>query len=544
MRVCVVVGALWLVSCAPRATRPVRELPKEASARLERPVVDYGTVAKATVGDTNAPVRAAFEAALSAEARANLRYEPRLDVVAEVVGETHRFTGQLPVAALSQWLAWKAGVLGEGRLTWVLTGIGNDEAFDEGLVAWARKVRATEADPLAYGLVRFEGAGETVQALVAASDLVELEPLPKTVEAGGTFEVKGRLRSRSASATLFVDEDEARVREVPVRLTQGVTFSVPVVASKAPGRRFIELSVEPVSEVAGARAWRRTAFMVPLYVGVPEPKDPDVSIKAPAPNPADPSTWAQEIAARYNQRRVELKLAPLEQSDGLEALAREYATQLVKAPETPPDPQLFARIEQAGVLAYDGAQHRARSEFIDELVRRSLMRPGFRADLLAPGRVVFGVGLAPVGQGDWEAAAVMARPVPVLDSKRENEQVLAALQAVRVERGKGALQALPALSSALERLAATACETGEPLTTLAPVTQALEAAGWGGAVTGTTMVSVWLQADRVAEAFPKVVEANATHVAVASCQFAKGASAGRQLVLVVEGTLAERKKGR
>jgi hypothetical protein len=543
--------AIWVVlvglgvgACTPRPTRPVRELPSEASARLERPAMTWSTVEKQPVGDTNAPLRAAFEAALTEEARANIRYESRLDVVAEVVGETYRFTGQFPVAALTQWLSWRAGVLGEGRLTWVVSGVGNEEGFDEALVKWARKVRASPSDPLAYGVVRFEGGGETVQALVAASDLVELEPLPKTIDPGATFEVKGRLRGRAASATLFVDEDDARVREVPVRLTEGMRFSVPVVAASTAGRRFIELSVEPVSEVPGVRAWRRTAFMVPLYVGTPEPKDPDVSIKAPAPNPADPATWPAEITARYNQRRLELKLAPLEQSNGVEALAREYATQLVKSPETPPDPELYARLEQAGVLAYDGSQHRARSEFIDELVRRNLMRPGFRADLLAPGRVVFGVGLAAAGQGDWEAASVMARPVPVLDAKVENEKLVAALQAARVERGKGALQTLPVLSSALDRLAATACETGEPLTTLASVTQALEGAGWGGTVKGSTMVSTWLQAERAAEAFPKVAESSATHLALSSCQFKAGSSKGRELVLVLEGTLAERKRSK
>jgi hypothetical protein len=55
------------------------------------------------------------------------------------------------------------------------------------------------------------------------------------------------------------------------------------------------------------------------------------------------------------------------------------------------------------------------------------------------------------------------------------------------------------------------------------------------------MVSAWVQAERAAEAFPQVAASTATHLAVASCQFQKGPSAGRQLVLVVEATLVERK---
>jgi hypothetical protein len=480
---------LTCLACTPRATRPVRELPKEASARLERPVADYATGSKAPVGDEYAPLRAAFEVALSAEARANLRYEPRLEAVALAVGDTYRLSGQLPVSALSQWLAWRAGVLGDGRLSWVLSGVGNDDVFDEGLLTWAKKVRASATDPMAYGLVRFDGGGETVQVLVAVSDLVELDALPKTVDPGAPVTVAGRFRVSATAATLYLDEDDARVRELPVRLEPGGRFSLTLKAPGSTGRRFLELSVEPPSEVPGSRAWRRSAFLAPLYVGVPEPMTPDVSIRAPAPNPPDRATWPREIAARFNQKRLALKREPLEQSDGFEALAREYAAQQVRAPETPPDPQLFARFEKAGVLAWDGAQHRSRSEFIDELVQRSLMRPGFRSDVLAPGRVVLGVGLSPAPDGDLESAAVMARPVPVLTPEVENEKLLGALQAARAAKGTPALGTLPVLSRALQTLASSACTSGEPLTTLTAVTQALDGAGWSGGVKGSTMVS-------------------------------------------------------
>jgi hypothetical protein len=532
---------LTLFACSPRASRPVRELSKEASARLERPVADYATVAKAPVGDEYAPLRAAFEAALSHEARAHLRYEPRLDAVGLAIGDTYRISGQLPVSALLQWLSWRAGVLGDGHRTWVLSGVGNDDVFDKALLTLAGKLPASETDPLAYGLVRFEGGGVTVQVLVAVSDLVELEALPKTVAPGAPVTLTGRFRVKAMGATLYLDEDDARVRELPLRLEGGERFSVTVNAPTSVGRRFLELSVEPPSEVPGSHAWRRSAFLVPLYVGVSEPTVPDLSIRAPAPNPPESSSWAQEITARFNQRRLALGLDPLEQSDGLEALAREYAARQVKAPETPPDPQLFARLERAGVLAWDGAQHRSRSEFVEELVQRSLMRPGFRADVLAPGRVVFGIGLARAPDGDLEAASVLARPVPVLTPEVENEKLLAALQAARTAKGKPALATLPVLSAALQALATSVCTTGEPLTTLSPVTQALESAGWGGGVQGSTMVSAWVEAKRADDAFPHVASSTATHLAVASCQFKKGPSAGRQLVQVIEATLVEPK---
>ncbi len=327
--------------------------------------MDYRTAVVARAGDENEALRQRFEQRLTAQTLEHLRHNPRLDTVATVLGDTFLQSGQLPVAALTQWLSWKAGVLGEPRRTLVVSGGVRSKVFDRALEAWAAETRASPTAPLAYGLVRFEDSGETVQALVLAADDVDLDPLPKVLEAGSTFTLSGRFRARPASATLYLDEDDARVREVPV--TRAETFSMVLQAPQTKGRRFLELTVEAPTEAPGARGWRQTAVLLPLYVGVPEPTEPDVSIKAPAPNPADPATWSGEVAARYNQRRLELRLPPLEQSDGLEKLTRAYAAQQVADPQAPPDPTFFARLEQAGTLAWDGAQHRSRSEFLDEL---------------------------------------------------------------------------------------------------------------------------------------------------------------------------------
>ena len=50
------------------------------------------------------------------------------------------------------------------------------------------------------------------------------------------------------------------------------------------------------------------------------------------------------------------------------------------------------------------------------------------------------------------------------------------------------------------------------------------------------------RADSFSSAFPDAVESNATHVAIGSCQFSKGPSAGRHLVGVVQGNLVQGKK--
>lgn len=536
--------ALLSTGCLQRATRPVRELPKQASAHVEQPVVDFRSTSAGAVGDVNAPLRAQFEQFLPADARPHLRYEPRLDAVAKVLGETFVVTGQPPVAALSQWLLWKAGVVGDLRGSYVLSGESSSErAFDAPLAVWASRVKPDAERPLAYSLVRFDGSfGDTIQVLVAVSDDVELSTLAKAVHAGDELTLTGRFRTPLSSAVVFVDDDDARVRQLPLTVKPDGSFSTTVKAATTPGRRFVELAYVPVPDAPGVQPWRHSAALIPLYVDVPEPTQPDAAIRAPKPNPADTATWPGEVAARYNQRRLELSLPPMEQSDGLEQLARAYATQQVERPETPPDADLPRRVSGLGLVSHDVSQHRGRSEFIDELVRTNLQRPGFRADLLAPGRLAFGFGLAPLKDGEWESSAVIAAITPKLDPAVENAALLERLQALRKAKGLPALITLPVLSTAAQQLIEASCASGEPLSTLEPVLKALEGQSYGGSVKGATVVGSWIRADSFSSAFPDAVESSATHVAIGSCQFSKGPSAGRQLVGVVQGTLVQGKK--
>ncbi len=540
---CLALGLLS-AACLQRATRPVRELPKQASAHVDQPVVDYRTSSASGVGDENAPLRARFEQLIAADARARLRYEPRLDSVAMALGETFAATGQQPVAALSQWLLWRAGVIGDLRFSYVLSAQSAPErAFDAPLATWASKVSPDAERPVAYSLVRFGGAfGDTVQVLVTVSDDVELSPLPKAIRAGADLTFSGKFRAPRSAAVLFLDDDDARVRQLPMDVKPDGSFSMTVRAGATPGRRFLELTFVPVPDSPGVQPWRHSACLIPIYVDVPEPTEPDQAIRAPAPNPPDTAAWPGQVAARYNQRRLELSLAPLEQSDGLEALARSYAALQVERRETPPDPLLSKRIAGLGLVSHDASQHRGRSEFIDELVRSNLQRPAFRADLLAPGRLAFGVGLAPLADGEWESSAVVAAITPKLDPAIENAALLERLQSLRKARGLSPFVTLPVLTMSAQQLVEASCASGEPLSSLDPVTRALEAQGSSGSVKGTTVVGSWIRPDSFASAFPDAVDSTATHVAIGSCQFVRGPSAGRQLVGVVLGTLVAGKK--
>jgi hypothetical protein len=543
MRLALIVLLVAASGCLQRATRPVRELPPQATAHVEQPVVDYRTGSTAPVGDEYAPLRERFEAGFSTEARASLRYEPRLDAIARALGETWVITGQSPVAALKQWMLWKAGVVGDLRGSFVVSGSGTERQFDEPLTQWAARVQPQPDRPLAYGLVRFGGAlGDTIQVLVTVSDDVELAPVKKAVAAGEALTISGRFRVTPSSATLFLDDDDARVRQVRVPVKPDGSFAIDVKAASKPGRRMLELTWLPADEAPGVQGWRHSACLLPLYVDVPEPTQPDVSIRAPAPNSPDATAWPGEVAARYNQRRLELQLAPLEQSDVLERLAKDYAAQQVANPETPPDGALPRKVAGAGIVSHAVTQHRARSEFIDELVRTNLQRPAFRADLLAPGRLAFGFGLAPLKDGEWESSAVVAAVTPVLDPEVENARLLERLQAVRQEKSQPTFATLPAMSAAVQALVQASCDSGDPLTTLGPIVEALERAGWGGKVSGTSVVGAWVQPESVASAFPEAVASTATHVAIGSCQFKKGPSVGRQLVGLVHATLAQNRK--
>src|SRR5262249_5070193 len=68
-----------------------------------------------------------------------------------------------------------------------------------------------------------------------------------------------------------------------------------------------------------------TLLLVPIYVGVAEPEEPEEFIRNPASAPSDPSAWPAWIMAMYNAQRARWKRGPLLTDARLTALAEHRA---------------------------------------------------------------------------------------------------------------------------------------------------------------------------------------------------------------------------
>lgn len=93
-------------------------------------------------------------------------------------------------------------------------------------------------------------------------------------------------------ATLFLDDDDdVRVREVPITVAADGSFSVKTAGPKTAGTRMVQLMVERSAPVDGQQAWSESLAPLPIFVDVPEPAAPGPMVTSPPPSPADRTTW-------------------------------------------------------------------------------------------------------------------------------------------------------------------------------------------------------------------------------------------------------------
>lgn len=394
-----------LLGCVPAATRPVRNLSPSVvgivppSARFETRAASPGEL------------RALVESSVSASSLQLLRYDPALEAVARVVGETWSTKGFPPARNVIWWLHWRAGVAGHpaGYRVSSLFGATTTIRLDTELKLWGRQLSDSIREPRAWAVVRFDSSnGDLIQALVLADDSAELD-VPRAVSAGQSLEVKGRLRVPAEKLTLYLEDDDRSVRSLDVPLDAEGRFAVSLPGPKTRGQRYLELTRLPPSPT-GDPVWSRPVSLLPLLVDVAEPLAPGAEIVTPKPNPPDAGVWPTTIVETWNQRRAELGLGPAVNSSALATLAATYAEQTAQNPERLPDSQLVTRVEKLGIVSREVWEFGSHAEFLDELTWLSWVRPSFRSTLLEVDSPMLGVGIAPTGKDEFAFTQLVAHP--------------------------------------------------------------------------------------------------------------------------------------
>jgi hypothetical protein len=432
--------------CAGPRTGPIHDVSQQGVALLAGAPGVYGPdAAKIAASPADARVRATFEGAIPAAARASRRHEPALDLVARVIADLTSAEQQPPSQALVEWLFWRAGAVSRVARVETMVAQGVDD-LDLQTTDYAGRLQAS-VYPESFGVAR-SSRGRPTQVIVIGRHPLDVEAISKTYAPGAPIALKVRPLDAFTELSLAADDENGGVTTERLAAGDGGAFTVTRKAPGKPGRYFLEITgLDPrtLSQMP-ENPWRRTLFWVPIYVGVPEAVAPDDFIRAPAPSPADPVAWGAKIAEGYNEARAKAGKKPLALDGRLTTLAGERSALVARAGrEPPPDVVLADKLAASGFPPHDYDEHQAVIDSVSDYVHLRLLVPSVRRRLMSAEALVVGLGLtprAPNARGEAEVVLIedTVDPVARLDPARDRPRVLAALDALAVAEGRAAFK--------------------------------------------------------------------------------------------------------
>jgi hypothetical protein len=155
--------------------------------------------------------------------------------------------------------------------------------------------------------------------------------------------------------------------------------------------------MEPQAQVpTGELRATYTLLLVPIYVGVPEPREPEKFIRDPSAAPADPSAWPAWIMSMYDAQRARWKKAPLLTEARLTALAQARAAAIAAVPgEARPERGLRKKLEAAGLSVRELYWSTGSFDTLSDFMYGNLLSPARRKQVVLPDRAMHAVGIAP-----------------------------------------------------------------------------------------------------------------------------------------------------
>jgi uncharacterized protein YkwD len=455
------------VSAGREVKAPARELPADVGSMLARSGPGYGATVAVAASTADAGLRRSYEGLMPEVVRASMRGDPALDLVAQVLATIYLRTQRVPALALEEWLFWRCGAtaIPAGFDIFAFYGDGPGPHLDQRLAEVARQQKVAPV-PVSYGLVRVAfGEGITVQALVLARRPVEVPAFTKSFAPGQDFEIAVRPTVPYTDLTLYADAGGGAVSVAPMTAGSDQTYRAKVTLPSQPGRYFVQVAaMEPAAgAVDPEHPWRHSLLHLPVYVGVPEPNEPDEFIRRPVPNPPDQATWREFILRAYNAERARLGRAPLVLDPRAGAVAQQRSDEIASTPGDPrPDPRVAAALAAAGIPVNDVGDSLGYLEFVSEYVHMHLLSPVARHHLLSPATTLLGIGLSQrVGDNGvrpWAVVQYAIEPVGAMDTAKERDRVYAELAALDQAEDKKPLERDDGLGRAAQEVAEEVCQ--------------------------------------------------------------------------------------
>ncbi len=378
------------LQCGPPAPTLSHGLSDRTIARLAQAPAVYAppVAAAARTGETDA-MAATFEGSLEPQARARLRHDPALDLVAAALAENFSDQGQGMSTPFVQWLMWRSGSVAIHRdhSGGYASRRGRGRTLLEGSTTRAAEMlNAAPDNTLSYGLARFTEGRLVAEMVVLGAAPFDVAPFSKTYAPGGPITLSLRPRSPIREVLLSIGADEAIEEHLLTPRPDGSFFFAGPVPVR-PGRYLVEVEGPPP---------RRTLMLVPIYVAVPEPTKPDDFIQSPPAGPADLSGWPAWLASTYNAERARVGKPPLELDTRLSLLAGSRSLAASDGRRLPPtDSDAFiASLKATGIPP--GAFHESVTTVAGtDSILMNLLRPSVRRRLVLGNRVLFGASASP-----------------------------------------------------------------------------------------------------------------------------------------------------
>jgi uncharacterized protein YkwD len=451
-------------ACAAPRVGPAHDVsPKVASRLAAAPATYAPDAAQVPAANESARLRANFESGLLPAAKGSLAHEPALDTVAAVIADMVSGEQQAPSQALVTWLFWRAGAVSELARVEAMTTTGVDD-LDLQTADFAGKVQAS-VYPEAFGIAR-SSRGKPAQAIVFGRRMVAVDPFPKSYATGAPITLKVKPLDAFTELRLSADDEAGGVVEVKGQTAADGSFTVTHKAPAKPGRYFLEVSGLDARTTAAMpeNPWRRSLLWVPIYVGVPEPAAPDDFIRAPAPNPADVTSWGARVLEGYNAARAKAGKKPLATDGRLTTLAQEKSGVVARAGRTPPpDGALADKLAATGNPPHDYDEVHARVDTISAFVGLRLLSPLARRRVVSPDLAFVGLGVSPnaanaKGEIDYTVVEYDIEPVTKLDPAKDKQRIVDALDEQQKAEGRAAFKHDEDVAKAVQGFADEVCQ--------------------------------------------------------------------------------------
>lgn len=300
-----------------------------------------------------------------------------------------------------------------------------------------------------YGAAVVERGGLAVAVVMLSWRWVDLEPIPRRVEAGTPLALRGRLTGEHRNPTVVVASPDGQVRRLPAG--SGPDFDVRVPTS-GPGVYQVEL-------VGRGTHGDTVIANFPVYVGqaIPERVRFDV---ASAGGGRDVESVRRELLDLLNATRREAGLPPLREHVGLREVALAHSRDMAEndfiGHTSPRTGTAADRVRGASLTSGLVLENIGRGYGAAEIHRGLMESPGHRANLVNPD--VSHVGIGVVAQPEGSRSAFIVTEVFIRMSERVDlsgapARLVTLINRARSARGAPALSLEEHLSEAAQRAA-------------------------------------------------------------------------------------------